>query len=65
MKTILCAFTLLALVHLSNAQKADSIVKDIPAPKSFITQHQGTFNAKAVRYKAVGKETHLKNDKNE
>lgn len=65
MKSILCAFTLLAFVHLSHAQKADSIVNDIPAPKSFITQHQGTFNAKAVRYKAVGKETHLKNDKNE
>ncbi|WP_339791476.1 MAG: S10 family peptidase [Imperialibacter sp.] len=64
-KTILCAFTLIALVHLSNAQKADSTVKEIPAPKSFITQHQGTFNGKAVRYKAVGKETHLKNEKNE
>lgn len=35
--------------------------KPIPAPLEFITTHQGSFGGKAIRYKAIAGEMHLKN----
>ncbi len=64
-RSLILSFALLGFLQNASAQSADSVSKPVPAPKSFITQHQGTFNGKAIKYTAIGKETHLKNEKNE
>jgi carboxypeptidase C (cathepsin A) len=47
---------------LVNAQKEQKVeTKPIPKPKSFITNHQGVFGGKTIKYKAIAKETYLKN----
>lgn len=47
------------------SQKADTVARPVPEAKAFTTSQQGTFNGRVIKYKAIGKETHLKNGKNE
>ncbi|MDX2072588.1 MAG: peptidase S10 [Haliscomenobacter sp.] len=61
LKLLYCCFFTLLTTALSAQEKADS--NKIPSPKSFITNHQGVFGGKIIRYKATAKETYLKNDK--
>lgn len=61
LKILYCCFLTLLTTALCAQEKADST--KIPPPKSFITNHQGVFGGKIIRYKATAKETYLKNDK--
>ena len=61
LRILYCCFLTLLTTTLSAQEKADS--SKIPPPKSFITNHQGVFGGKIIRYKATAKETYLKNDK--
>ena len=56
-----CFLLMLLTSALSAQEKADST--KAPPDKSFITNHQGVFGGKIIRYKATAKETYLKNDK--
>lgn len=56
-----CCLLMLLTSALCAQEKADST--KIPPAKSFITNHQGIFGGKIIRYKATAKETYLKNDK--
>jgi len=46
---------------LSIAQEKKEDIKPIPEAKSFVTNHQGSFGGKTIKYMATAKETHLKN----
>lgn len=61
LKILYFCFLTLLTTALSAQEKADST--KTPSPKSFITNHQGIFGGKIIRYKATAKETYLKNDK--
>ena len=63
-KNILCCALLLLSFSLLAQEKKDS-TKAVPPAKSFISNHQGSFGGKTIRYKASAKETHLKNDHDE
>jgi len=47
------------------AQEKKDSTKAVPAPKSFVSSHQGTFGGKVIKYKATAKETQLKNEHDE
>ncbi len=49
---------------LAQEEKKEEI-KPIPVPKSFVTNHQGTFGGKLMKYKATAGEIHLNNSKDE
>lgn len=61
LKILYCCFLTLLTTALCAQEKADS--NKVPPPKSFITNHQGVFGGKIIRYKATAKESYLKNDK--
>lgn len=63
MKTVhAIAFILLCTFTLQGQEQKKEEAKPIPEAKEFITNHQGTFGGKAIKYKAVAGETYLKND---
>lgn len=45
-----------------SAQEKEEVLKQIPAPKSFITNHQITNGGKLIKYNAIASETYLKNE---
>ncbi len=47
------------------AQEEKEIVRPIPEPKAFVTNHQGIFGGKTIKYKATAKETYLKDEHGE
>ena len=54
---------LLFLTSLSLAQNQSEekkLAKPVPDARAFVTNHQGTFGGKPIRYKATAKETYLK-----
>lgn len=60
------AMTGLLSLSICLAQPEDTAAsKPVNPPQSFVSTHQGTFNGKTIRYKAVGKETFIKNGENE
>ena len=61
LKILHCCFLALLTTALYAQEKSDS--SKIPPAKSFITNHQGVFGGKIIRYKATAKESYLKNDK--
>ena len=52
---------LIALGHLQ-AQDQKQEKKPVPEPQSFVTSHQGSFGGKTIKYRAIARETYLKND---
>lgn len=56
-----CFFYLITI----NSQEKAKEVKPIPEAKSFVSSHQIVINGKTHKYKAVARETYLKNSKNE
>jgi carboxypeptidase C (cathepsin A) len=60
----------LSIVVGANAQQSDSTKQagptpPVPAPKSFVSQHEATFNGESLRYTATAGEVHLTNDAGE
>lgn len=60
----------LAFGGAANAQQSDTVTQSrptppVPAPLSFVTQHEGMFNDQTVRYTATAGEIHLTNDAGE
>lgn len=61
MKIFLIQLLSMVVTFTAQGQKSDSL--KVPEPKSFITNHQGTYHKIAVRYRAEAKEVYLTDDK--
>lgn len=55
-------FCLIGIIYQSQAQDTVEIPE---SPRTFVSQHSGTFHGQKVNYKAIIKETFLKNSKGE
>jgi len=63
--TVLIAFVALPLICQSSLAGKQAVEKTVPDPVSFVTQHQGNFNGKNVRYTVTAGEIFLTNDQGE
>jgi carboxypeptidase C (cathepsin A) len=63
--TVLIAFVVLPLVCHSSLAGKQAVEKTVPDPVNFVTQHQGNFNGKNVRYTVTAGEIFLTNDQEE
>jgi carboxypeptidase C (cathepsin A) len=61
MKKIALLLTITFYSYVLTAQEKKEVIKPIPEAKTFITNHQGIFGNKTIRYKATAKETYLTN----
>lgn len=58
-KIILILLWFAGLSISAQTEQNKAVTKPIPKPKSFVTEHQGFFGDKMIKYSAIAKETYL------